>query len=253
MGFGQDTKYLSDNYEFSKGEIAYMFGNDVKLRDQPNTESDVLSLLKIGETIEIVEKSDATMFFDGIESAWYKVKTKDQVGFVLGNLISLDKATYGDLTYLVSLKKEGDKLLVKTRLIDKAKDYIEHVSELMTYGFSIKAMGNKGLKNIKSIFQIDYLAEACGVDGGGIYLFYDGQDLLKAIDYTQVADADLYWFIEEYIFPNEEGGVEGKIVYKSEFGETKDYETEWIESKITRRVLEWNGKEILPKIDAEIN
>lgn len=253
IGFGQDTKYLSENYEFKNGEIAYMFGNDVKFRDQPTAESNVLTLLKIGEQIEIIEKSNSTMQFDGIESPWYKVKTKDKVGFVLGSLISLDKATNGNLTYLVSLKKDGLKLFAKTRVFENGLDFKENVSQLMTGEFSIKAGGNKGLENIKSIFQIDYLAESCGVNGGGIYLFYDGNDFLKAIDYTQVADADLYWFVEDYIFPNEEGGIKGKIVYKSEVGETKDYETEWTESKITRRILEWNGMEIIPKIETEEN
>ena len=253
LGFGQETKYLSENYEFKKGEIVYMFGNDVKLRDQPNTESNVLTLLKIGEQIEIMEKSDSKMEFDGIESPWYKVKTNDKVGFVLGGLISLDRANNGNLTYLVSLKKDGIKLFAKTRVLGNGLDFKENVSQLMTGEFSIKATGNKGLENVKSIFQIDYLAESCGVNGGGIYIFYDGNDLQKAIDYTQVADADLYWFIENYIFPNEEGGLKGKIVYKSEVGETKDYETEWTESKITRRVLEWNGTEIIPKIETEEN
>ena len=40
---------------------------------------------------------------------------------------------------------------------------------------------------------------------------------------------------------------------KYEVGETKDYETEWTESKITRRILEWNGNEIIPKIETEEN
>ncbi len=253
IGFGQDSKYLYENYEFKNGEIAYMFGNDVKLRDQPNVESNVLTLLKIGEQIEIMEKSDSTMQFDGIESPWYKVKTNDKVGFVLGSLISLDKATNGNLTYLVSLKKDGIKLFAKTRVFENGLDFKENISQLMTSEFSIKATGNKGLENIKSIFQIDYLAESCGVNGGGIYLFYDGNVFLKAIDYTQVVDGDSYWFIEDYIFPNEEGGVKGKIVYKSEFGETKDYETEWTESKITRRILEWKGNEIIPKTETEEN
>lgn len=49
IGFGQETRYLSENHEFKTGESVYIFGDDVKLRDQPNTESNVLSLLKIGE------------------------------------------------------------------------------------------------------------------------------------------------------------------------------------------------------------
>lgn len=250
IGFGQDPEYLSENHEFKNGEIAYMFGNDVKFRDQPNAKSKVLNLLKIGEQIEIIEKSDSKMEFDGIESPWYKVKANDKIGFVLGNLISLDKATNGNLTYLVSLKKDGFKLYAKTRVLENGLDFKENISQLMTREFSIKAIGNKGLENIKSIFKIDYLADSCGVNGGGIYLFYDGKNLIKAIDYTQVSDAD-YWFVEEYIFPNDKDGKEGKIVYKRKIGETKEYETEWVETKLTQRILKWNGKEIFPKIENE--
>ena len=251
IGYSQDTKYFSSNNEFENGEIAFMFGNDVKLREQPNTESDVLSLLKIGEQIEILEKSNATMEFDGIASPWYKIKTTDKVGFVLGSLISLDRVFDKNLVYLVSLKKEDSQLFLKTRVLEPNLEFQENVSELSTWSFSIKASGNKGLENIKSKFEIDYLAEACGVDGGGMYLFYDGNELIKAIDYTQVSDAGIYWFMETYTFPNDEDGVKGKIVYESDSGETKEYETEWTESKVIRRILEWNGKELFPKIDSE--
>ncbi|MDW5290873.1 SH3 domain-containing protein [Formosa sp. PL04] len=251
IGYSQDTKYFSTNTEFDKGEIAFMFGNDVKLREQPNTESDVLSLLRIGEQIEILEKSDATMEFDGMESPWYKIKTKDKEGYVLGSLISLDRVFDKNLVYLISLKKDDSRLFLKTRVLEPNLEFKENISELSTWQFSIKASGNKGIENIKSIFEIDYLAEACGVDGGGMYLFYDGNELIKAIDYTQVSDAGLYWFMEEYTFPNDEDGVKGKIIYKSDSGETKEYDTEWTESTVTRRLLEWNGKEIFPKIDPE--
>lgn len=253
IGFGQNVKYLSEDYEFKNGEIAYMFGNDVKLREQPNTKSNVLTLLKIGEQIEILEKSDTKMEFDGIESPWYKVKANNKIGFVLGILISLDKVTNTNLTYLISLKKDGFKLFAKTRVLENGLDFKENISQLITREFSIKAIGNKGLENIKSILKIDYLAESCGANGGGIYLFYDGKNLMKAIDYTQVADAGAYWLIEEYIFPHDKGGKEGKIVYKREHGETKEYETEWVETKLTQRILEWNGKEIFPKIESEDN
>ncbi|GAA3650408.1 SH3 domain-containing protein [Flavivirga jejuensis] len=253
IGFGQDTKYLYENYEFKNGEIVYMFGNDVKLRDQPNTESIVLSLLKIGNEVEIIEKTDNTMLFDGIESPWYKVKAQDKIGFVLGALISMDKAIFSNLTYLISLKKDGSNLFLKTRLLENDKEYIENISQLLTDEFSIKASGNKGLDSIKSVFEIDYLAESCGVNGGGIYLFFDGNELVKAIDYTQVADADLYWLVEEYIFPKDKDGKKGKILYKKEIGETKEYETEWVEIKLTQRILEWDGKQIFPNIETEEN
>ncbi len=250
-GFGQEAKYLSENFEFNDGDIAYMFGNDVKLRDQPNTESEVLSILKIGEKIKILEKSDTKMDFEGILSPWYKIKSKDKVGFVLGSLISLDRATFENSVYLISLKRDNSKLFLKTRVLENENAFKENIAQLLTGEFSVSASGNKGLENVNSIFKIDYLSESCGTNGGGIYLFYDGNNLMKAIDFTQVADADLYWFHEAYIFPNDADGVAGKIVYKSEVGETKDYETEWTESKHSRRILEWNGKQMVPKIETE--
>lgn len=151
------------------------------------------------------------------------------------------------------MKKDGLELYVKTRVLEKGLDFKENISQLMTGEFSIKVNGNKGLENIKSIFEVDYLAESCGINGGGIYLFYDGKNLLKAMDYTRVADADLYCFIEDCIFSDEEDGIKGKIVYKREVRETKEFETEWTETKITRRILEWNGNEIFPKIETEEN
>jgi hypothetical protein len=170
---------------------------------------------------------------------------------VLGGLISLDKATFGNLTYLIALKKDGEKVFLKTRVYDNNGVFKENTSQLSTNEFSIKADGNKGIDNLISIFEIDYLAESCGVNGGGIYLFYDGKELIKAIDYSQVVDGSAYWFFEEYIFPNDKDGMKGKIIYRSEIGETKDEETEWTESKITSRILEWNGKEVIPKIEYE--
>lgn len=253
ISFGQNTKYLSERYEFSANEVAYMFGNDVKLRESPNTESEVLTLLKIGSKIEVLLKTEKKMLFDGLESPWYKIKYKDKVGYVLGCFISLDKASFNTTTYLISLKKDGATLFLKTRLIKTNNEYLENISKLHTHEFSIKTYGNKGLKNVESIFKINYLAESCGINSGGIYLFFNGSELIKAIDFTKVADADAYWYVEDYIFPTDEGGMEGKILYKREIGETIEYETEWVETKHTQRVLKWNGKEVLPKIESKKN
>lgn len=251
LGFGQDAKYLSENYEFENGEIAFIFGDDVKLRDQSNTESNVLTLLKIGDKIEVLEKSDNKMLFEGLDSPWYKVKFQDKIGYVLGGLISADKVSYKNFTYLVSFKREGDITFLKTRILDSKKGYIENISQLNSHTFSISAHGNKGLDDVLGIFEVDYMAEACGIDGGGIYLFFNGKDLLKAIDFSQVGDAGEYWYFEEYIFPSDENGISGKILYKREVGETREHETEWVETKLTQRMLEWKNNQVLPKIMEE--
>ena len=135
------------------------------------------------------------------------------------------------------------------RLIESDKEYIEQFAQLSTPKFSIKVFNNRGIENIKNILLIDYLSEACGVDGGGIYFFYDDEELTKAMDYIRVVDADAYRYMEDYIFPNDNEGVQGKILYKREVGETKDYETQWVEIKLTKRLLEWKDNGIFPNID----
>ena len=251
LTWSQEVKYLSINHEFKKQEKPYLFGDNVKLREKPSTEGAVLSLIKIGEQIEIIEKTNLTYFFNGIESPWYKVKYKEFIGYIVGGLISLDAAYIDDLTYLISLEKKEQKLFLKTRLLNERNEYLENISLLNTHIFSIKAFDSKGLNNLKSIFLIDYLAEACGINGGGIYLFYNGVTLNKVIDYTQIGDADLYWYVEEYIFPTDKDGIKDKILYKREIGETKEYATEWVERKLTKRQIEWKDNQLIPKIEDE--
>ena len=52
---------------------------------------------------------------------------------------------------------------------------------------------------------------------------------------------------ENLIFPTDEKGIKGKIVYEKELGDYKDEETNWFEIIKVSRELEWKDGEILPK------
>ena len=106
-------------------------------------------------------------------------------------------------------------MFLKTRVLENNLEFKENISQLFTGEFSIKSTGNKGLDNVKSIFEIDYSAESCGVNGGGIYLFYNGNDLLKAIekvrqtpDYLPYKIEDVNLFITDIVY----GGVKNRDV-----------------------------------------
>ncbi|MCH8318820.1 MAG: hypothetical protein IIA88_10070 [Bacteroidetes bacterium] len=76
-------------------------------------------------------------------------------------------------------------------------------------------------------------------------------ELKKVFEITQVSDAGVYWIKENLIFPTDEKGVKGKIVYEKEIGHYEDEETNWIEIKKVSRELEWKTGEILPKLESE--
>lgn len=249
------NKYIESITDFSIGEKAYLFGDNVKLRAAPNTSSNVITLLKIATEVKILEKSTNTQLYNGKEWAWYKISSNATIGYVLGGLIALDKKTINNSTYLVSIKKVAvdetyEKTYAITRVINQNKDgYLENISMLDTNVFSLEVYDNKGLDSIENMAYISYMAESCGVNGGGYYLFNDEKSLNKAIDVSSIGDGGVYWLSEKVIFPNDIKGKKGKILFKSEEGEVVDEETQHEKIKIESIEFVWEGKLLNIKTD----
>lgn len=249
--FSQETNYHHPDLDLKNGEYYYLFGSDVKFRKLPDTDSEVIQLLQIGTKIQIIDKSNETKNYNGIESPFYKVKFNNEVGYILGGLISLEKLEKNNSKYLFAYKKDEENYSVIIRYLNENMELKETASELRTVEFSIDLFDNKGIEGVKNILFINYLAEACGVDGGGIYYFQLGNDLKKVFEITQVSEAGIYWLMEDLIFPTDEKGIKGKILYKKELGNYKDEETNWVEINQISRELEWKNGEISPKLETE--
>ena len=94
------------------------------------------------------------------------------------------------------------------------------------------------------MIYIDYLAEACGEEGGGVYFFNDGNSLIKAIQLLSVSDSGIYWHREKALFPKDAGGKEGKVVLVSEHGEVLDENSNFKkETKLSKEFIS-EGKEL---------
>ncbi len=244
----QENKYIDINTKFVPNEVVYTFGDNVKLRSEPNTNSEIYLEIPIAEKLTILEKTEDKLLYNGIDWNWYKVKYKDRTGYVLGGLLSQDSKQVDDDIYLISLKKVKDKLYILIRLSND-KTYLEHTNSFYRT-FSIKVFKNRGVPNIKNMIYIDYLAESCGENGGGYYLFNDGVSLKKVIELNQVGDGG-YWFYEEIFFPNDKKGIKGKIYFEREKGAPiNDDDSQTISTKFTRE-LKWEGKEFKIKSPKE--
>ncbi|MCF6296494.1 MAG: hypothetical protein L3J08_00670 [Flavobacteriaceae bacterium] len=208
-------------------------------------------MLKIGAEIQIVNKTDKKLNYNGIESPFYKVKYKGKVGYILGGLISLEKKEFNKSKYLFTYKKTDNNYSIIIRHLNEKSELTESISNLDTYEFSIDIFENKGIEDIKNIVFVNYLAEACGINGGGIFFFQTENELKKVFEIIQISDSGVYWLIEDLIFPTDEKGIKGKIIYQKELGEYIDEETNWVEINKVSRELEWKNREILPKIELE--
>jgi len=245
--------YAQNNYHcpqeecsFRPGQQVYVFGNDVKLRTAPSAESKVLELLKIGEWVEIVEKTNFSWPYKGFDSPFYKVKYDDGItGYILGGLLSLERKTLNGTNYYFAYAKEGNRIFLNIRNVVDGK-YNERKLSLSNPQFDLKTFNAKGIANLDGMLYVDYLSEACGEDGGGIYLFVQNGELKDTAALSQVSNAGVYFHAEQFIFPDDTGGLPNKILFKKEQGEIFDESTHWTKTTVEIRELSWVNGQLTP-------
>ncbi|UII78383.1 SH3 domain-containing protein [Flagellimonas sp. CMM7] len=233
--------------DFEPGEQVYLFGNDVKLRAAPDVESEVLELLKIGEWVKIIEKTEFSWPYRGFDSPFYKVQYHDDVtGYVLAGLLSFEKKVLNNQNYFFAYSKEGKSIFLNIRNI-KNGTYIEKKIPLVNTNIDIKVMDDKGIPDLDGILFVDYYAEACGMEGGGIYLFVQNDELTKVAALSQISDAGVFYYSEKFIFPFDEGGIPEKIIFKKERNESLDEASRWTKTAMETRELSWVEGKLVPK------
>jgi hypothetical protein len=230
-----------DDADFTIGSTQYLFGDNVILREGPSKNSNELETLYIGTELIIKAQDNETMLHKGYTCHWYKVRTAGgKTGYIMGGLIARAYATVNDSKYVITVRRtEDERTAVEYRCIKKSGGYLSGEADLSTYSFLVKADGNRGLEGIESMLFIDYYAEACGVDGGGVYIFNDGEKLIKAMKVSSLVDGGSFWFNEELTFPDDKGGEKGLVIYEREHGQEMDEETQWMKTNINRLNLMW--------------
>lgn len=245
----EETRIVSSYYTFENGSNQVLYGDNVVFRKEPNAASEPLDTLFIGTEIKIIDKTEETMSINGLESNWYKVKHGKQTGYILGGLIALDYREIDDVRYLVTVASREDRYFVRARVLNPDNTYYGHESSLNTNSFYLEVFDNRGLEGIGNMLVINMIAEACGVDGGAIYLFNDGTRLIDAIHLASVSDAGVFWYNESLTFPTDEDGFEGVVYYERNSGEYLDEELEITREVTNTAVLRWINGSFYPNVE----
>jgi hypothetical protein len=246
--------------DFEEGSKAYLYGDKVVFRAEPNSTAKALDTLSIGSEITIVHKTDYTTSLNGLDWNWYKVKVGRKSGYVLSGLIALDRIKFEDVTYLVTIAGithaeedyEYTDFKLRARVLQSSGEFYGHETDLPTSSFYLVATDNRGLDGLESMLVIHLYAEACGVDGGEIYLFNNGDRLYTGLTLSHVSDAGAFWFIESVIFPEDKDGFEGIVRYERELGIPIDEEIGWSKSTIHNLTLLWEDGQLTPNVDTFI-
>lgn len=240
-------KIFGSWYEFESNQTAYLFGDKVKLRQGPSTNDSTLVVLPIGAAIHVVAKTDNEITIYGIPSFWYKVAVDGQLGYIPGAFISYEKVTFGQSNFYFGVKEveEYNRVLMIREPINDSV-YKETTFDLSNSSFGIEAYDDRGVKGIRNVLHINYYAEACGVNDGGVYFFYDGKELKKAFEYVSWGDADIAWHHEELVFPSDSTGTADFIFFIQEHEELVDEELRWYKSNGNSVQMQWTGTEMKP-------
>ena len=236
---------IYDDCGFQPGQIVYLFGDQVQLREAPTLDSKVLKTLPIGMHMVVQEKHENSWRYKGVDHHFYKVDYKGMDAYVLGGLLALEKKVINEVTHLFGRSKSGNEDYLLIRTLQEDGSFQEKSTRLNNGQFYLTDLGTKGLPDIEGALLVDYLAEACGGEGGGIYLFQQEGELHQVARISQVSDSGAYYFWEEFIFPEDEHGIAGKIRYKKEFGENYDETAQWKKKSIETKELVWANNSLV--------
>jgi len=258
-------KPFHKEYEYFRlkpNENAFVFGNNVRLRSEANTNSETLDVIPIGKSVEILSATNQTTIYNQIEWIWYKVNYENKTGYILGGLLSRQTHFRNEKksTYLTSFKKTEKKGFLIIRHISNFNEeqFIEYQvpfdrNDFEAIDFKIEIYFESNIPKVKEVIYIDFIANDEGGENGGQYLFNDGNKIIKAIEIVDDG-GELFSNREEVILPmdNKEGNEDGLLTIKTEYrqseyvplnNETNSYERESTEKEIFK--VKWTGKEII--------
>jgi uncharacterized protein YgiM (DUF1202 family) len=246
-----DQRVVSSYYEFEEGSTEHLYGDDVILRKKAANDSYPIDTLSIGDEVTILKRTKEVMLCYGLESNWYKVQVGGKTGYILGGFIALDQVKIEDVTYLVivaGVEENEYEYKVRSRVLKANGDYYGHESSLNTNSFYLEVFDDRGVKGIDNMLRINLFAEACGMDGGEIYLFNKGDKLVEAIQLSSVSDGGVFWFRETITFPDDENNYGDAVYYERELGHYLDDEMQITRSVSHELELQWEDGKFSPNI-----
>lgn len=253
--------YTTSYGEFRPGQYVHSFGNNVNIRQQPDSQSPVMDRLKISAPVKIISRSDKQFTLNGYRDYWYLVEydcscgNKRDQGYVWGGLLSksfliLEQADgYPSMSLLFGIVGQ-----VSNRNIFEAR-YVEYNQQK----FSLKFEGldiPEGPDFSYSLWADAYRPGilARGVEVFTLHFAYEADEYPQGDILLLRTDKGLVWGLQalhafsevgrvtfRYIWPADSGGKKNHIIVEST---SKDYESgqETVE-KVSYR---WDGQKLLP-------
>jgi hypothetical protein len=254
----QEEVYANGIFNFEENKAQKIFTDWTRVRQEPNINSTIQDSLQTNQQILILKKEEKVLQLGERSANWYKISyqkgDKTSEGYVWGGNLAIGYRNKNGYDFLFGLTKTVDrkdkqfnqnvnqnvasiKVVEGNKLIDEVS-FDTGSGESLNFGsFTIES--NHKLKNVEFTLKAAVSGEACGVAGYDQYVLFKDKKLIALPQLMNVGDADVYYHTEEFIFPNDKGGIPNAFIFKMEEMEKDENDKE--KKKSASKTYLWNG------------
>jgi len=255
----EDYEYANGVFHFEENKTQKIFTDWTRIRQSPNTNAQILDSLQTNQPIVILKKEETILKLGERRANWYKISyqkgDKTSEGYVWGGNLCVgyrNKNGYDflfGLTKTVSKKdKQSPEITIQQNIaaikVLEGNALIDEVSfdtgsgESLSFGtFNIES--NHKLQNVELTLKATVSGEACGIPSYDQYVLFKDKKLIALPQLMNVGDADIFYHSEEFIFPNDKGGIPNAFIFKMEEMEKDDKDRE--KKKKASKTYLWDG------------
>lgn len=261
----QEEAYANGIFNFEENEAQKIFTDGTRIRRSPGVDAPVLDSLQANQQVKILKKDETVLKLGERIANWYKISylknDKNTEGYVWGGNLCIGYRNKNGYDFLFGLTKTVTKKdpqfpgeaipqnIAAVKMME-GNTVLDEVSfetgsgESLSYGtFTVES--NHRLRNIEFTLKATVSGEACGIPGYDQYILCTGKKLVALPQLMSVGDADVYYHHEEFIFPNDKGGIPDAFIFKMEEMERDEKDRE--KKKKSSKAYRWDGTAYKPK------
>ena len=255
----QEEAYANGIFNFEENKAQRIFTGGTRIRRSPGIDAPVLDSLPANQQVMVIKKDETVLKLGERVANWYKISylknDENAEGYVWGGNLCIGYRNKNGYDFLLGLTKtvtkkdpqfptEAIQQNIAAVRIMEGNTMIDEVSfetgsgESLSYGtFTVES--NHKLRNVEFTLKATVSGEACGIPGYDQYILCTGKKLVALPQLMRVGDADVYYHHEEFIFPNDKGGMPGTFIYKMEEMEKDERDRE--KKKKASKTYLWDG------------
>lgn len=255
----EEYEYANGVFHFEDNKTQKIFTDWTRIRQSPNVNAQILDSLQTNQQILILKKEETILKLGERRANWYKISyqkgDKTTEGYVWGGNLAVGYRNKNGYDFLFGLTKtinKKDKQYPEINIqqniaaikVVEGNTLIDEVAfhtgsgESLSYGtFNIES--NHKLQNVELTLKAMVSGEACGIASYDQYVLFKDKKLVALPQLMNVGDADVYYHSEEFVFPNDKGGIPNAFIFKVEEMEKDEKDRE--KKKRASKTYLWNG------------